>query len=320
MRLRLSGRGRAALVAVLACTGAGATALPALTARDRGGDPPRVTGPLTLIDQSCGQKGTRLYCNFDYLLDPLEHERSRRRVARVLGFSGVRGGGQSRFLYDRGRRRARLGNAGGADPHVSAVRGDQGRSGCRRAARGRCGRQCESARQPRANANLASRDRHGHDRSRPAVHSLGGRDDARHVAAVRAEVVNPNSSLDVHLRRQPVRSRPPVCAHRSSGARLSRPDQARREPLRAERRTCRCEFPAPTCSRGQLPRGHGQGRDRQRPSYRAAGRRALRPLEFRPIRVLSRPLRGPGHLARADRHAALPPPASRPLGRRPPVT
>jgi hypothetical protein len=66
----VSGRGRAALLAVLACAGAGTTAVAALTARDNGGDPPRVTGPLALIDQSCGQKGNRNYCDFDYLLDP----------------------------------------------------------------------------------------------------------------------------------------------------------------------------------------------------------------------------------------------------------
>ena len=38
--------------------------------QDKGGDPPRITGPLGLIDQNCGQKGNGLYCNFDYLLDP----------------------------------------------------------------------------------------------------------------------------------------------------------------------------------------------------------------------------------------------------------
>jgi hypothetical protein len=66
----VTGRGRAALLTVLACTGTGVTALPALTAGVGGGDPPTVTGPLTLNDQRCGQKGKRSHCAFDYLLDP----------------------------------------------------------------------------------------------------------------------------------------------------------------------------------------------------------------------------------------------------------
>jgi hypothetical protein len=59
-----------ALFAVLVSVGTGASALPALTARDAGGDPPTVSGPLSLSDQRCGQKGTGFNCAFDYLLDP----------------------------------------------------------------------------------------------------------------------------------------------------------------------------------------------------------------------------------------------------------
>lgn len=44
--------------------------MPALTARDKGGDPPSVHGPLALKGQRCFQKGPGYLCAFDYLLDP----------------------------------------------------------------------------------------------------------------------------------------------------------------------------------------------------------------------------------------------------------
>ena len=63
-------RRRAAIFAAFACAGAAACAVPALTARDKGGDPPSVHGPLALKGQRCFQKGPGFLCAFDYLLDP----------------------------------------------------------------------------------------------------------------------------------------------------------------------------------------------------------------------------------------------------------
>jgi hypothetical protein len=62
-------RRRTVLIAAFACAGAAAVAVPALTARKAGGDPPTVSGPLALDDQRCFQKGGRFVCAFDYLLD-----------------------------------------------------------------------------------------------------------------------------------------------------------------------------------------------------------------------------------------------------------
>jgi hypothetical protein len=62
-------RQRTVLIAGLACAGTAVSAVPALTARDKGGDPPAVRGPLALSDQRCFQKGSRFVCAFDYLLD-----------------------------------------------------------------------------------------------------------------------------------------------------------------------------------------------------------------------------------------------------------
>ena len=67
--------------------------------QDKGGDPPRITGPLTLNNQNCGQKGNRPYCDFDYVLDP-SSTNDPQTVARVLEFSSVRRGGEARFLHD----------------------------------------------------------------------------------------------------------------------------------------------------------------------------------------------------------------------------
>jgi hypothetical protein len=66
----VSGRQRAAIFAALACAGAAVFAVPALTAQDKGGDPPTVRGPLAFKDQRCFQKGPGYVCAFDYLLDP----------------------------------------------------------------------------------------------------------------------------------------------------------------------------------------------------------------------------------------------------------
>jgi hypothetical protein len=60
---------RAAIFAALACAPAAAFAVPAFTAKDNGGDPPTVAGPLALKDQQCFQKGPGFTCAFDYLLD-----------------------------------------------------------------------------------------------------------------------------------------------------------------------------------------------------------------------------------------------------------
>jgi hypothetical protein len=62
---------RAAILAALACAGTVpfAVAVPALTARDNGGDPPTVRGPLAFKGQRCFQKGPGYTCAFDYLLD-----------------------------------------------------------------------------------------------------------------------------------------------------------------------------------------------------------------------------------------------------------
>jgi hypothetical protein len=65
----MSRRLRTVLIAAFASAGAVAVAVPALTARDTGGDPPTVRGPLALSGQSCFQKGNRYVCAFDYLLD-----------------------------------------------------------------------------------------------------------------------------------------------------------------------------------------------------------------------------------------------------------
>ena len=62
-------RRRTVLIAVFASAGAVTVAVPALTARRGGGDPPTVSGPLALSDQRCFQKGGRFVCAFDYLLD-----------------------------------------------------------------------------------------------------------------------------------------------------------------------------------------------------------------------------------------------------------
>jgi hypothetical protein len=61
-------RRRTVLIAAFASAGAVAFAVPALTARDAGGDPPTVRGPLALSGQRCFQKGGRYVCAFDYLL------------------------------------------------------------------------------------------------------------------------------------------------------------------------------------------------------------------------------------------------------------
>jgi hypothetical protein len=53
----------------LACAGAVVSAVPGLTAREKGGEPPTVRGPLALKDQRCFQKGSGYGCAFDYLLD-----------------------------------------------------------------------------------------------------------------------------------------------------------------------------------------------------------------------------------------------------------
>lgn len=64
----MSWRRGTVLLAALACAGTAfvATGLPA---RDKGGDPPTVQGPLALNGQRCFQKGGRFVCAFDYLLD-----------------------------------------------------------------------------------------------------------------------------------------------------------------------------------------------------------------------------------------------------------
>jgi hypothetical protein len=61
-------RRRTAILA-LACAAASASAVTALTAMDKGGDPPIVHGPLALNDQACFQKGPGFTCAFDYVLD-----------------------------------------------------------------------------------------------------------------------------------------------------------------------------------------------------------------------------------------------------------
>lgn len=66
----MTGRRRTALFAALACAGIAASAVSALTARDKGGDPPTVRGPLVFKGQRCFQKGGGFDCAFDYLLDP----------------------------------------------------------------------------------------------------------------------------------------------------------------------------------------------------------------------------------------------------------
>lgn len=63
-------RRRTVLIAAFASAGAVAIAVPALTAREAGGEPPTVSGPLALKGQRCYQKGGRFVCAFDYLLDP----------------------------------------------------------------------------------------------------------------------------------------------------------------------------------------------------------------------------------------------------------
>ena len=57
------------MIGALVC-GTAALAVPAFTARAKGGDPPTVRGPLTLKSQRCFQKGAGYVCAFDYLLDP----------------------------------------------------------------------------------------------------------------------------------------------------------------------------------------------------------------------------------------------------------
>jgi len=66
----MTGRHRGTVFAALACGAATVAAVPALTAREAGGDPPTVHGPLMFTDQRCFQKGGRDSCAFDYRLDP----------------------------------------------------------------------------------------------------------------------------------------------------------------------------------------------------------------------------------------------------------
>lgn len=66
----MTGWRRAAIFTALVCVAASASVVPALTAREKGGDPPTVRGPLALTDQQCFQKGPGFVCAFNYLLDP----------------------------------------------------------------------------------------------------------------------------------------------------------------------------------------------------------------------------------------------------------
>ena len=129
-------RRRTVLIAAFASAGAVAVAVPALTARGGGGDPPTVSGPLALNDQRCFQKGDRFVCAFDYLLDPSTTDDPADAWHGYWASSAIGGARQARVLHDRGRRAAYLAGPGEANPNVSFARLEQGRAWRRGAPRG----------------------------------------------------------------------------------------------------------------------------------------------------------------------------------------
>ena len=312
--LRMTRRRRTVLIAALASAGAVAVAVPALTARGGGGDPPTVSGPLALNDQRCFQKGDRFGCAFDYLLYLSTTHDPRRRTGMGYGRRGNRrrppGTGFARprsssGLPGRARRsqRERFLRSARARPGLASGRASWL---TRPATRGRL--------PSWSSLDRAGRARHDDGRWRPADGALAGRDDPRDVAGLRRRgpSIRParrttSAATSTSSASRARNAGPPGPGFR---ARISPAVSSRGHTAYVQVRIPGTHIqPGPNIKPGFATIAIGSGLSDDSRSGREGGAGAAGP-SLRPLRG---PLRRAGHAARTERHPAVPAAAARPL-------